>query len=66
MCVHTRHCNYNQCKYGEEDYCPVYLGFQEPENNNTEFSCFTKKPDIKIFERRQAEAEERMGHYDEV
>lgn len=30
MCVHTEHCRWDGCKYGEEYYCPVWLGLAEP------------------------------------
>lgn len=30
MCVHTRHCcKVHGCKYGENDHCPVWLGYED-------------------------------------
>lgn len=27
--VHTEHCDYSRCKYGEESSCTVWLGYKE-------------------------------------
>ena len=52
-CVHSRHCKYDQCKYGEEDYCPVYLGYKKPICDVTE-----NKPSKEEFEKRRSNCEE--------
>lgn len=28
--VHTEHCTWDSCKYGEESTCEVYLGYATP------------------------------------
>ncbi len=43
--VHTEHCDYSGCKYGELD-CPVYLGYQKPSYPQSE------KPAEKVFRER--------------
>lgn len=50
--VHTRHCNYRSCKYGDEHICSVYLGYREPENK------MTGKPSKEEFKRRRLMANE--------
>lgn len=58
MCVHTRHCTYRCCKYGEEDFCPVYLGYKEPEITTEEDGQVIEKPNDEEFELRQEHAEQ--------
>lgn len=60
MCVHTRHCCVRHgCKYGEEDSCPVWLGYVNQENPceqcNTELPS---RPEKKILDQRVAEAKD--------
>lgn len=49
--VHTEHCNYVYCKYGEEDHCPVYQGRKYPSYPTTH------RPSEEEFIRRQLEIE---------
>ena len=51
--VHTEHCDYSHCKYGEEDFCTVYQGIREPSFQES------KKPTKAEFKRRQAESDDK-------
>jgi len=56
--VHTEHCCcHHGCKFGEDDFCSVWLGYK-----NQSYKCeFCHESDEKVtekeFERRRIEAE---------
>jgi hypothetical protein len=52
-CVHSRHCKYYACKYGEEETCPVYMGDKIPTCDKPE-----NRPSDEEFAKRRQEAEE--------
>lgn len=58
MSVHTRHCTYRACKYGEEDWCGVYLGYAEPEYTVDEEGQPVEKPSEEEFAKRRARLED--------
>ncbi len=64
MCVHTRHCTYQGCKYGEEDYCPVYLGYKSPEVKVDEEGYEVEKPSEEEFDKRRSVAEQNDPFHD--
>lgn len=52
--IHTEHCHYYGCKYGEESSCTVYLGYAPPSYPDKR----DKKPTVKEFKNRRIEAED--------
>lgn len=56
--VHTEHCKYRQCKYGEEDSCSVYLGYRKPTYDKS------KAPSRAEFRRRRTEAQKNDPIFD--
>jgi len=52
--VHTEHCHYYGCKYGEETSCTVYLGYVPPSYPDK----YDRKPTKEEFKKRQSEADE--------
>lgn len=57
-CVHTEHCcAKNGCKYGEEDSCPVWLGYVKQSSEYWDGTESYPIPNIptEIFQRRRNE-----------
>lgn len=48
--IHSRHCKYYGCKYGEEETCSVYLGYKIPSCDKPE-----NRPNKEVFIQRREE-----------
>lgn len=55
--VHTEHCQYDRCKYGEEHTCTVYQGYVPP----TYPDKSVQKPTQLQFQQRRRESDSALG-----
>ena len=65
--VHTEHCCAEHgCKYGEEDFCPVWLGYKRQSYGYWDGEQVHPIPSItdEVFQKRREQAEENYSDLD--